>query len=117
LSIFPLKGRIACTSLFLHCFADPQAESHSTIYSSDFSGLLEEQSASFPGRVIHSKAPFLIIVSLAARAASLALAAKNTFSIIDFAVDGFSSKNSQNFSLNTPSTALLASEVTSFPFV
>jgi len=58
-----------------------------------------------------------MIVSLAALAASLALAAKNTFSIIALAADGFSSRNSQNFSENTESTAHLASGVQSFALV
>jgi len=97
--------------------AEPQAESPSTIYNSDFIGSLEEQSASLPGRVIHSNAPFLIIVSLAALAANLAFAAKKTFSIIFLAVDGSSSKNSINFSAKTESTAHLASEVPNLPFV
>jgi hypothetical protein len=58
-----------------------------------------------------------MIVSLAARAASLAFAAKNTFSIIALASLGFSSKNSKNFSENTASTAHLASDVQSFALV
>jgi hypothetical protein len=58
-----------------------------------------------------------MIVSRAARAANLAFAAKNTFSIIFLAVLGFSSKNSQNFSLKTVSTAPLASGVPSFHLV
>jgi len=78
---------------------------------------LLEQSDNLPGRVIPSKAPFLITVSLAALAANLAFAAKNTFSIIFFAVVGSSSKNSKNFSANTASTAHLASAVPNLPFV
>jgi len=108
---------MACISLSLHCFADQPAESPSTMYNSVFLGSLEEQSASFQGRVIHSKAHFLITVSLAALAASLAFAAKNTFSIIIFAVLGSSSKNSKNFSEKTLSTTHLTSAVQSFAFV
>jgi hypothetical protein len=115
--IFPLKGKMACVSLSLPDFAEPQAESPSTIYNSDFTGSFEEQSANFPGRVIPSNAPFLITVSLAALAANLAFAARRTFSITCFAVFGSSSKNSVNFSEKTLSTAHLASGVHNFPFV
>jgi hypothetical protein len=45
------------------------------------------------------------------------LAARKTFSIIAFAVVGFSSRNSHNFSENTESTAPLASGVPSFDLV
>ena len=38
LMIFPLKGRIACVALSLPCFAEPPAESPSTIKISHFSG-------------------------------------------------------------------------------
>jgi hypothetical protein len=87
------------------------------MYNSDTFGSRLEQSASLPGKVIHSKAHFLITVSLAALAASLAFAAKNTFSHIFFASLGFSSKNSKNLSQKTQSTAHLASAVPSFDLV
>jgi hypothetical protein len=87
------------------------------MYNSHLVGSFDEQSANFQGNVIHSNTHFLIIVSRAARAASLAFAAKNTFSIIFFAVFGSSSKNSRNFSANTASTAHLASAVHNFHFV
>jgi len=94
LRILPLSGNIAWNSLSLHCLALQPAESHSTIYNSDFFGSLEEQSASLPGRVIHSSAHLRMIVSRALRAASLALLASRDFSMINFADFGFSSKNS-----------------------
>jgi len=52
---------------------------------SDSSGIFEVQSASFHGSPAHSKAHFLKTVSLAARAASLALAANIDFHIIALA--------------------------------
>jgi hypothetical protein len=116
-NILPLSGSIAWITLFLHCLADQPAESPSTMYNSDTLGSRLEQSESFHGRVIPSNAHFLITVSLAARAANLAFAAKNTFSHIFFASLGFSSKNSKNFSQNTESTAHLASAVPSFDLV
>jgi hypothetical protein len=76
--------------------AEPQAESPSTIYNSETVGSLLTQSANFQGNVIHSKAHFLITVSRAALAASLALAANITLSQTHLASDGFSSKNSIN---------------------
>jgi hypothetical protein len=45
------------------------------------------------------------------------LAAKKTFSQIPFALVGFSSRNSRNFSAKTESTTPLASAVPSFAFV
>jgi hypothetical protein len=56
-------------------------------------------------------------VSLAALAANLALAARNTFSQIFLASLGFSSRNSKNLSQNTQSTAPLASAVHNFDLV
>ena len=117
LRILPLNGKIAWNSLSLHCFAEPPAESHSTMYSSDFEGSLEEQSASLPGRVIHSSAHLRITVSLAFLAASLARDASSDFSIISFADFGFSSKNSLSFSHINLSTIHLTSLLPSFDFV
>ena len=72
----------------------PPAESPSTIYNSDFSGLLEEQSDNFPGKVKPSKAPFLKTESLAALAAKRALAETKHLPIIASASFGCSSKHS-----------------------
>ena len=49
--IFPLSGRIAWKTLSLACFADPPAESPSTINNSHKSGSSLVQSASLPGNV------------------------------------------------------------------
>ena len=46
---FPRIGRIAWNLRSRPCFADPPAESPSTIYNSVFVGSRSEQSASFPG--------------------------------------------------------------------
>ena len=80
----PRRGSIACVNRSLPCFADPPAESPSTIYNSLFEGSFSEQSANFPGNPPPDSAPFLT-VSRAFLAASRALAAFTTFSIIAFA--------------------------------
>ena len=54
--------------------------------SSVSAGLLEEQSASFPGRLEISKPDFLRVTSRARLAATRALAAKIPFSTIRFAI-------------------------------
>ncbi len=72
-NIFPRSGRIACVALDLAVFAEPPAESPSTIYISHLEGSFSEQSASLPGRPKPSKAVFLLVRSLAFLAASLAL--------------------------------------------
>ena len=46
--IFPRSGRIACVFRSLELFAEPPAESPSTMKISQFSGSLEMQFASFP---------------------------------------------------------------------
>ena len=90
--IFPFRGRIAWNLRSLPCFADPPAESPSTIYISEIDASLLWQSASFPGRDAPSRAPFRSTASFAARAASLAFAAKVTLSIIFLTSCGCSSK-------------------------
>jgi len=92
LRILPLSGKIACVALLRAVFAEPPAESPSTIYISQFSGFLSEQSANLPGSVVFSRAVFLLVKSLAFLAASLALCAKSDFSQITFATTGFSSR-------------------------
>ena len=66
--------------------ADPPAESPSTMKSSVSAGLLEEQSASLPGRLEISKPDFLRVTSRARLAATRALAARIPFSTMRFAI-------------------------------
>ena len=101
----------------LPCFADPPAESPSTIKISHFSGSFSWQSANFPGNEDISRAPFLRVSSLAFRAASLAAAASTTLPIICFASFGCSSNHSLRASPTRLSTAGLTSEETSLSFV
>ena len=68
------------------------------MYTSHSSGILLLQSANFPGNVVDSRPFFLLAVSLAFLAASLALEAEIHLSIINFATFGFSSKYSANVS-------------------
>ena len=63
------------------------------MYISHFVASFSWQSASLPGRVVDSKAVFLLTNSLAFLAASLALAALKVFSNIALDASGFSSKN------------------------
>lgn len=81
-SILPRRGKIACVARLLAVFAEPPAESPSTMKISQFLGSLSEQSASLPGRVPPSRDVFLLVRSLAFLAASLALCAKSDFSQI-----------------------------------
>ena len=92
LRILPLSGSIACVSLLLAVFAEPPAESPSTINISHSFGFLLEQSASFPGSDILSSADFLLVKSLAFLAAALALCAISALSHITFAMLGFCSR-------------------------
>ena len=91
--ILPLSGSIACVFLSLPCFADPPAESPSTINNSESEGSFSEQSASLPGRVEPSKTFFLLVSSLAFLAASLALAASTILPTIFFASPGVCSNH------------------------
>ena len=116
-NIFPFKGNIAWNSLFLPCFAEPPAESPSTMNNSDFAGSCSAQSASFPGSVENSRKDFLLVNSLAFLAASLALAANNDFSIIVVAIFGFSSRQVDNDVLTILSTIPFISLLPSFVFV
>mmetsp|Transcript_22315 Transcript_22315/g.54049 ORF Transcript_22315/g.54049 Transcript_22315/m.54049 type:complete len:205 (-) Transcript_22315:1517-2131(-) len=52
LRIFPRRGRMACVRRSRPCFADPAAESPSTMKSSVSENSREEQSASLPGRTV-----------------------------------------------------------------
>ena len=117
LSILPLRGSIAWFCLLRPCFAEPPAESPSTINISDNFGSFSWQSASFPGRLVISKAVFLLVSSLAFLAASLASAAFWIFCTIAFAIVGFSSNQDVNLSLIKLSTTGLTSEETSLSLV
>ena len=90
--ILPLSGRIAWFLRFRPCFAEPPAESPSTIYSSDFAGSFSWQSANLPGKPAISNAPLRRVISRALRAASRALAASTIFMMMFLAMDGFSIK-------------------------
>jgi len=93
------RGRMAWNLLFLPCFAEPPAESPSTINISQREGSLSVQSASFPGSVEVSRTFFLLVSSLAFRAASLALADIIHLSSISLVTDGFPQGNLQIFHL------------------
>ena len=73
--ILPRNGKIACVLRSLPCFAEPPAESPSTIKSSDWAGSEIWQSANFPGRIDIPNRSLRLIDSLAFFAASRAVAA------------------------------------------
>ena len=75
LMILPRSGSTACVLRSRPCFAEPPAESPSTMNSSASAGSLTEQSASLPGRVEFSSADLRRVRSRALRAASRARAA------------------------------------------
>ncbi len=58
--ILPLRGRIACVILFRACFAEPPAESPSTINISVPTAPFLLQSVNFPGRRNFLVADFLL---------------------------------------------------------
>ena len=117
LRIFPRRGKMAWKRRSRACLADPPADSPSTRYSSDSSGLREEQSASFPGSVSPSRIPFRNTVCRAALAAFRAFAASSDFSAIARASCGLRSKKSASPSATTASTADFASGFPSFALV
>ena len=92
LRIFPLSGKMAWKRRSRPCFAEPPAESPSTINSSDFSGSFSWQSANFPGRPSPSRTPLRRVMSRALRAASRARAASTIFPHKIFASCGRSCK-------------------------
>ena len=92
LRTLPLKAKMAWYSLSLPSLAEPPAELPSTTNSSAFVLSFVAQSASLPGIAAPSRTPLRIILSLAALAAFLALAANKDLPIMLFAEDGFSSK-------------------------
>ena len=115
--ILPLIGKIAWNFLSLPCFAEPPAESPSTIYTSQREGSFSEQSANFPGRALISKAFFRRTKSFAFFAASLAMAAPIALDTIALAILGCSSKNFPSCSLTICSTIPLTSVFPNFPLV
>ena len=117
LSILPLKGSIAWFFLFRPCFAEPPAESPSTIKISESLGSFSWQSANLPGRFVISKAVFLLVSSLAFLAASRASAAFWIFWTIILATDGFSSNQEVSLSFIKPSTTGLTSDETNLSLV
>ena len=88
----PRRGKIAWIRESRPSLAEPAAELPSTINNSHSSALREEQSANLDGRLSPSKAPFLMTLSLAARAALRARAAKVALPTIFLAMAGFSSR-------------------------
>ena len=116
-NIFPLNGSIAWFFLSLPCFADPPAESPSTIKSSELVGSFSWQSANLPGREDKFNTPFLLVSSLAFLAASLADEASTTLSHIFLISAGFSSNHWSNFVETADSTKGLISEDTNLSFV
>ena len=115
--IFPLSGKIAWNFRLRPCFAEPPAESPSTMKSSESAGSFSWQSANFPGRPAISNALLRRVFSRALRAASRAIAASIIFEVIALASSGLSSKNSSKRSANTLSTTGRTSLDTSFSFV
>ena len=87
------------------------------MYTSHSSGFLLEQSANFPGNVVLSSTFFLLTLSLAFLAASLALAASIDFLNISVAIFGFSSKKAPNDLFTRVVTAPLTSLLPSFVLV
>ena len=116
LIILPLNGKIAWYSLSRPSFAEPPAESPSTIYNSQIDESFDEQSANLPGNVENVKA-FFLVKSLALLAAKRALEAKTACSKIVLASSGFSNKNLSNCSVKILLTKGLISELHNFVFV
>ena len=117
LSTFPRRGSIAWKRLSRHPFAEPPAESPSTRYTSVSLASLSLQSASLPGSVDTSSTFLRLVSSRAFLAASLALFAAIAFSMIIFAEEGFSSRNSASFCDIILSTSRRISLLPSFAFV
>ena len=79
LMILPRSGSTAWVLRSRACFAEPPAESPSTMNSSASAGSVTEQSASLPGRVEFSSADLRRVRSRALRAAWRARAASTAF--------------------------------------
>ena len=76
----------SASTIFVSSEKQPAALSPSTMYNSDLSVFLLEQSASFPGRPLEPNALFLLIKSFAFDAASLAFAESEAFIAIFLAI-------------------------------
>ena len=94
LMILPRSGSTAWVFRSRPCFAEPPAESPSTMNSSASAGSFTEQSASLPGSVEFSSADLRRVRSRALRAASRARAASTALTRIRRASAGCSSRNS-----------------------
>ena len=116
LMIFPRSGRIAWYVRSRPIFAEPPAESPSTMKSSADSGSLIEQSASLPGSDDPPSADFRVS-SRALRAAMRARIAVIAFIEICFASCGFSSRNCAKFEFTVVWTRPSTPGLPSFVFV
>jgi hypothetical protein len=117
LRILPRNGSTACVLRSRPCFAEPPAESPSTMKISASDGSLTEQSASLPGSVEFSSADLRRVVSRAWRAATRAWAAETALRTIALPSLGFSSRNSASFALTTEATKPSMPGLPSFVFV
>ncbi len=105
----PRSGRIACVRRSRPCFAEPPAESPSTMKSSDEPGSVEEQSASLPGRFSRCETAVLRATCCAARLASRARAARTMRPTICSASVGFSFSHFSSAGRTAPSTCAATS--------
>ena len=115
----PLSGNIACVFLSLPCFAEPPAESPSTINNSFIVLSFVCAGVSFPLKILSNflaSFPFLVS-SLAFLAASLASFPFKAFDTMVVAILLFSSKKNFNCSVVIFSTMLLAIGVPNLAFV
>ena len=115
-SIFPRIGIIACVRLFLPIFAEPPAESPSTIKTSHSAGFLLSQLASFP-LLSMEKRGFVSILVFAFSSAFLIFADFSAQAITCFKISRCLSKNSTSSSAVTSAVAFPASGLSSFVFV
>ena len=109
LNILPRIGRIAWKCRSRPCFAEPPAESPSTMNISQFAASLSEQSANLPGRPPPVIGFLRCTLSRALRAATRAVAASTTLSTMSFASFGCSSR----YALRASPTACCTAPATS----
>ena len=118
LMIFPRIGRIAWNFESRPPFAEPPAESPSTMYSSQRSGSVDWQSYSLPGRPPDSSRPLRPRArSRALRAAIRAVAAATALRAISLPSPGFCSNHMPSWSFVTFCTNVFASVLPSLVFV
>ena len=108
---------MAWVALLRADLALPPAESPSTRKISQFLGSLSEQSASLPGRLMVSRTDFLLVISLAFLAASLARWDIRDLLTTVLAMEGFCSRKYFSCSETILSVAPLASTLPSFCLV